>query len=220
MTHFLARLVERARGAAPRVEPIIAPRFAPVPAGESVPEDAALPVVRPAPEAISPAEPAVTSVAREFTQPGVTLRPPRDAEPAPLTAEPPEAPLEMVRESPLVPLEQAGEAVAQRRNGTRGSEPLRRDDLPLVPSSAAPPTVRQANRRQPSAVSRSSLAVTFPNSPNDSASNAPPIVRVTIGRIDVRAAPAPSTPARKPAPRSGPKLTLDAYLKSRQEGAR
>ena len=31
MSHFLARLVERARGTAPRVEPIVAPRFAPTP---------------------------------------------------------------------------------------------------------------------------------------------------------------------------------------------
>ena len=31
MSHFLARLVERARGTAARVEPIVAPRFAPTP---------------------------------------------------------------------------------------------------------------------------------------------------------------------------------------------
>src|SRR5438093_1643798 len=31
MSHFLARLVERARGTAPRVEPVLAPRFAPAP---------------------------------------------------------------------------------------------------------------------------------------------------------------------------------------------
>jgi hypothetical protein len=34
MTHFLARLVERARGTAPRVEPILVPRFAPAPVVE------------------------------------------------------------------------------------------------------------------------------------------------------------------------------------------
>ena len=34
MTHFLGRLVERARGTAPRVEPIVAPRFAPAPMAE------------------------------------------------------------------------------------------------------------------------------------------------------------------------------------------
>ena len=38
MTHFLGRLVERARGTAPRVEPIIAPRFAPTPSAETATE--------------------------------------------------------------------------------------------------------------------------------------------------------------------------------------
>jgi hypothetical protein len=54
--------------------------------------------------------------------------------------------------------------------------------------------------------------------PNES-SEQPPIVRVTIGRIDVRAT-LPATPSRKSSARSEPKLTLDAYLKSRREGAR
>jgi len=31
MSHFLARLVERARGSAARVEPLLTPRFAPTP---------------------------------------------------------------------------------------------------------------------------------------------------------------------------------------------
>jgi hypothetical protein len=47
-----------------------------------------------------------------------------------------------------------------------------------------------------------------------------PIVHVTIGRIEVRAAPAPTPTRRKPVSRPAPKLTLDAYLKSRREGAR
>ena len=34
MSHFLARLVERARGTAPRVEPLVVPRFAPTPIAE------------------------------------------------------------------------------------------------------------------------------------------------------------------------------------------
>ena len=47
-----------------------------------------------------------------------------------------------------------------------------------------------------------------------------PIVHVTIGRIEVRAAPAPVTRARKPPRRPAPPLTLDAYLKSRKGVAR
>lgn len=49
---------------------------------------------------------------------------------------------------------------------------------------------------------------------------ATPTIRVSIGRIEVRAVtPAPST--RRPAPkRPGPSLTLDAYLKQRNAGRR
>src|SRR4029453_17206521 len=54
--------------------------------------------------------------------------------------------------------------------------------------------------------------------PNES-SEQPPIVRVTIGRIDVRPTP-PAVPSRKSSTHSDPKLTLDAYLKSRREGRR
>lgn len=45
-----------------------------------------------------------------------------------------------------------------------------------------------------------------------------PIIRVTIGRVEVRAAP-PSPPARPAAP-AGPRLSLDAYLRSRRGGGR
>jgi hypothetical protein len=48
-----------------------------------------------------------------------------------------------------------------------------------------------------------------------------PIVRVTIGRIEVRAeiaAPAAAAPAARPL--QVPTLTLDEYLKQRQEGKR
>jgi len=41
-----------------------------------------------------------------------------------------------------------------------------------------------------------------------------PVVKVTIGRVEVRAAPAPERPAQRPKP-SGPALSLDDYLKVR-----
>jgi len=45
-----------------------------------------------------------------------------------------------------------------------------------------------------------------------------PTIRVTIGRVEVRAA-APAAPTRLPGP-SGPRLSLDAYLRSRRGGGR
>ncbi len=55
------------------------------------------------------------------------------------------------------------------------------------------------------------------------ASQAPPVptIRVTIGRVEVRAVmpPAPPPPARLPAA-TGLTLSLDDYLKQRKEGGR
>lgn len=45
---------------------------------------------------------------------------------------------------------------------------------------------------------------------------APPTIQVTIGRIEVRAAPAP--PAAGPAPAARPALSLDDYLRQRNQG--
>lgn len=53
-----------------------------------------------------------------------------------------------------------------------------------------------------------------------SAATTAPGVRVSIGRVDVRAAPAPATPAR-PAPRpANPALSLHDYLRERNRGWR
>jgi hypothetical protein len=46
-----------------------------------------------------------------------------------------------------------------------------------------------------------------------------PIIRVNIGRIEVRAATPPATPRSKRA-RAGPPLSLEDYLKQRNGGQR
>ncbi len=224
MTHFLARLVERARGTAPRVEPIVAPRFAPAPVNETAPEGETPPVVRLAAGTSSPAPPVASRVAGETTKSSVTLRPPRDAEAAPLSAtDAPEAPLEIVRETLLVPPPADRPApdfspVVRRTEIETGPDSLAQSDRARETGSARPRTARPGPAIAAGPRTFRGLKQA-PDSPNESRTE-PPIVRVTIGRIEVRAAPAPSAPARKPAPRSEPKLTLDAYLKSRQEGAR
>ena len=212
MTHFLARLVERARGTALQIEPIIAPRFAPAPAVEMTTEVEAPPLVRRKAREETTHEtdqprirsggPATKEIGRELSE--------KMAEPAPQRL--------------LVPLEQSNDEVEQLPNGTRESRSLRRDLLPHVQFDAPQPVVRRRNHERRSAFPPSSIRpaittnpVTLPKEP---ARNEPPIVRVTIGRIEVHAGPAPAASPRKPVSASGPKLTLDAYLKSRKEGAR
>ena len=44
----------------------------------------------------------------------------------------------------------------------------------------------------------------------------PPVIRVTIGRVDIRAIhAAPAVPARAPAPERRPLVSLEAYLSQR-----
>ncbi len=224
MTHFLGRLVERARGTAPRVEPIIAPRFAPAPApAEIATENEAVPPAG-LPRAMEP-----PAARRETGPPGAIESPHsilvrQEKTPAEVpkeelieSAAPPEP------EALLVPLSRPNDDRSQPPARTRKSGSPRRDSPRRVQSAEAEPFVRRANPQPRSTIARpphrAAVSASALTSPNEKSAG-PPIVRVTIGRIEVRAAPAPATPARKPPTRSAPKLTLDAYLKSRKEGAR
>lgn len=225
MSHFLARLVERARGTVVRVEPIVAPRFAPTPIVEIASE-----VETPRPER-GDQQPTVEEISslRAVVQ---QEAPTKKAEPKTLPesdnsshAAPSrftlahKASLPQRPEKLLVPVEMnamdsmafvrpspsADQSVPTVKNGTvtRNSFAISRSKRP---QPATPPTTT-------SRIFERDLLT--PNGRSEQ----PPIVRVTIGRIDVRATP-PAVPSRKPSARSEPKLTLDAYLKSRKEGAR
>ncbi|MBK5124385.1 hypothetical protein IQ288_31610 [Burkholderia sp. R-69980] len=78
------------------------------------------------------------------------------------------------------------------------------DDMPLV-SQAARPVARPLH--QPASQALSSPAPSL----------APPSVQVTIGRVEVRAAPTPASAARPPAPMR-PTVSLQAYLRRSQGG--
>ena len=211
MTHFLARLVDRARGSVPRVEPIVAPRFAPAPVAEFPSEYEA------------PQETKATNGTREAfvrEEEPATDRPRlRKEKPASKETEEREETVEAAPQTLLVPLERTdGDGVLPRPHQTHGSESIRSDVLPHVRSAAVPTIVRRVGHPGRSANLRSTDRLSV--SPNESTANELPIVRVTIGRIEVRAEPAPAPAPRKVSSRSEPKLTLDAYLKSRKEGAR
>ena len=223
MTHFLARLVERTRGEVPRVEPIVAPRFAAAAAaGVTAPEavNGTSPAL--AREAQSaPNQPIVRQPHSEFEGPTVAKKKSDIAVPRKETTEPV---VEVVPETLLIPRpEKNGPAAPNASPRTRGSGFLRRDVLPHVQTratessvGASPARPRTSMRQNPVAPATDTGPVFPPNEPT----NERPIVRVTIGRIEVRAAPAPVAPTKKAGASAAPKLTLDAYLQSRKEGAR
>jgi len=204
MSHFLGRLVERARGTASRVEPIIAPRFAPVPTAEAAPETEAAPKSN-GEKMPPPDKPLLLPVAAQ------------EAEPAPPHVDAAEAPIEVVQETLLVP---PGIPEAPAPFVVTQTKIVEHDAPPARPSAIQP--VRSHSRAQvPRPLASQPVRVRQPSPvlPNDHSAE-PPIVKVTIGRIEVRAAPPPAPTPRKTALPSPPKLTLDAYLKSRKEGAR
>jgi hypothetical protein len=210
MTHFLARLVERARGTAARVEPIIAPRFAPDPPTPIAATIEAPSLARPgAVESLDIASP-WPRVPKTETPPLPRARlgdkplPPRDR---------PDALTQMAGETLLVPLPPEPPDIAP--------SPLDRE-VETVRGDASAPIVRPVQPHPPR-LEKSGLspfmAKTAQIWPKEQPAE-PPIVRVTIGRIEVRAAAAPVAAARQPVPPSPPKLTLEAHLKSRREGGR
>jgi hypothetical protein len=212
MTHFLARLVERVRGTTQRVEPIVAARFQPAAVTEVTSEIEA----SPPPAARNPRPPLETS------SPDSTIARQEESKSLPAEEKLDAPPREPVQETLLVPPELVTiEAPLVGRRTEQGENPARlaRDGAGTSKSFPHPQTTRPQSpapatmaRRAARDVERSLFA------PNETSVDRP-IVRVTIGRIDVRAETAPPPP-RKQTLRSEPKLTLEAYLKSRKEDAR
>jgi hypothetical protein len=211
MSHFLARLVERARGTASRVEPVVAPRFGQAPIVEIASQVETPPSERsgqePTMEEKSSPRAAVQPEARtEKTEPKISResnKPSLPQQPAKLLV-----PVEMSKTDPTAFVR---------------SSPFAAPSVPAVSNRTLwknSVTASRSKRPRPATL----LATTSRNlerdslTPNES-SEQQPIVRVTIGRIDVRATPQ-AVPSRKSATPLEPKLTLDAYLKSRREGTR
>jgi hypothetical protein len=222
MNHFLARLVERTRGTAPRVEPLVVPRFAPTPIVEIASE-----VEAPHPERRDQ-QPRV----EENSSPRAVVQQEALAEKAEpnVLREPEKSSLRQQPEKLLVPMESSAVDYVRADDAVRtNSTVLVRPSLSAYRPSPAVKNgiVRQKfltasrSKRPPPAspLATRSRSFDFDLLTPDESSEQPPIVRVTIGRIDVRATPQ-AVPSRKSSTRSEPKLTLDAYLKSRREGRR
>jgi hypothetical protein len=204
MSHFLARLVERARGTASRIDPLIRSSFVPANEREAM---SMLGSPNPSLEQTESA-PQVSDVTHGKLHP--------DIPPQPLN--PMDAREPRVQDGPLL----------LPTRSTRRPDPER---FPIVTNAPSSETRADAERtmvaqnghgKSPALarlIQRGTLDDRALSEPKH-ASREAPVVRVTIGRIDVRAAPAPSPSPRKSATSRETTLSLDAYLKSRKEGMR
>ena len=218
MSHFLARLVERAHGTAARVEPLVTPRFAPTPIVEIASEVEAPPAGRgdqhqTVEETSSPRAVVRQEASVKKAEPKILRESDKSSLPPEIVAPDSEP------EKLLVPSKRvaADSTVVVRRPQARDRPALLVKNGAVKKELVAPPTAKWLRSATPVTtalrnVERESVR------PNEWPEQRP-IVRVTIGRIDVRATP-PAAPPRKSSTRSEPKLTLDSYLKSRREGTR
>jgi len=225
MSDYLTRLVERSLGVgevvSPRLQSLFEPRDAvaepalvdepieareerlvPAPSPSAKEATPALPRRRTEPpdeivvEWESPAEPGSPHVAVEpavserealarAESPVPTLRPQADQGGERPSPEPPRRRTIVVRERQHPPQSEPAARVRPRDPVPTGPYEVR---LPLPPALQPPPVPAQA-------------------APTD-----PPVVRVTIGRVDVRAV-LPPAPAERAAPQRAPRMTLDEYLR-------
>ena len=225
MSHFLARLVERERGTAARVEPLVTPRFAPTPIVEIASEVETPPPERrdqqPKVEEVSPPRAVVQQEApAKKAEPKILRESDKSSHAATSRftpahkSSPPQQ-----REKLLVPVEMnAMDSMAVVRPSPSADQSVPTVNNGMVRKNLF--TASRLKRPQP-AIPLTTRSKRFERDllTPDESSEQPPIVRVTIGRIDVRAMP-PAAPSPKSSARSEPKLTLDAYLKSRREGTR
>jgi hypothetical protein len=244
MSDFLTRLAERSVGRPPAVTPVLPSLYEPAPDEgfvDAIEEVETLgPVSRrdgdPSLKSVpSWSEPAPALSAPEFAAARLNAPERRDEGPQPA-----EAPVPQSMESPAaagpVPTPARPEAptmaplsrAAERPVPVAAAAPdsLSREGAP-APDPIRPSRANAPERAEPAAPTpHGPLAVT-PRRPDPTPSveiptpSSPPVVRVTIGRVEVRAVlpVAPAPPAPEPAS-ADTRLSLDEYLKTRSEGQR
>ena len=229
MADFLSRLVERSAGTAPVARPVVAPLFAAGPAMAANPvPDGSEPAgaVPQEPTPLTPQEPkALTSIPREPTGIDTPGDRPARAPARPAAANPEEIPLGVLRPAAEAFPEGPRPAVLDEDGGSQGeglpvtAPPLRR--LPVSRDRShgevrIPVLTTPRLRPRDEGVSRWAE----PPGPRGVADeSSAPIVRISIGRIEVRAVtpPAPAAPRPAPARKSmGP--SLEEYLRPRSRG--
>jgi hypothetical protein len=100
------------------------------------------------------------------------------------------------------------------------TSPRQQTDLPLTSVQSGNPASRQ--RQLPPSLLQNQQVITSQRlpAPVSEAASSTPTIRVTIGRIDVRAVTPPAPPPRPKQARPGPTLSLDDYARQRKGGER
>jgi hypothetical protein len=233
MADFLNRLAARALGATPLAEPVIPTRFSP---GA---ETNAFLAFEPTPQSTRPFSGTASATSEDRPHPPYI----RKADPrSEIAIEHPASPFQDPDEAPHPPLSQPPHALRPQPSPLRFAEretvqpsteraEVRKQHLATAMNSI-PDTVERAASYKPQAISPTTIPFAEPQptprltplvepkrSPvmqhpeASSLRTAPPTVRISIGRIEVRAeiaSPVPTAPAQRPRPST---ISLDQFLK-------
>ncbi|HEY7126517.1 MAG TPA: hypothetical protein VH540_21445 [Ktedonobacterales bacterium] len=221
MADFFARLAQRALGQAPGVQPLIAPVFAPGPTLQGTrQEEATWSDVK----TEAPGDHPRQSLSAQTLSRRASGRAPANSQapvPGRLPSRSPAAQDEPQTEQHLarasLTISAPGEQAQSREHQSLEEPP---------PLHAAPPYAAGAPLliRPQVSLYRQEHQQLEPLERTNNTAEVPttsPTIRVTIGRIDVRAMlPPQNQPPRAAPARSGPALSLDEYLKRRERGER
>jgi len=196
-----------------------------------------LPALRMSPTAIEKEEAAGTSVARDTR---TAPEPEKERTEKKDSQAPPKTTTDTTRETPLVvprqesPIRAAGfrESSAHRRRQKSGAEPdieaprgekppQKRTEFRPVPVpriSIWPQSAALKSPEQHPASGLSGQTRMVRQSPQNLHASEPPVVKVHIGRIEVRAVMSQAPPTRKEQPKARPLLSLEEYLQRRDRG--
>jgi hypothetical protein len=232
MADFLTRLMERSYGLASPVEPLIASIYAPGPTTAAHADE----------EQVSWLEPEAwpddnqTSYAQSVDGAPDLASQADAASPSPAgraSRATPEA-IPVVAARRVASEEEAGATSADATKRDQAQSDLTSRRLPVAPRYPEPAAVESDARAVTEAISarpvsetpivlrpqmRTLIEQTEQPGTEPKEDRATPTIRVTIGRIEVRAVFAPTPTAQRATPPS-PKLSLDDYLRSRNEGKR
>ena len=215
-----ARLEELSPSSANRSEPTLTRRVRP-----PAPEGRTTSLLAPPARQLQPTPVPVPPVPRP-SPPTENVTPPRPAQPAVIRPQLRETPGESLLPAPPRNVSEPRPPAALEASSLRlGNVPdeAREEQPPPAAADRGPPavpTVQPALRTpfagQPSLRPPAAPADRVRDQPGEAA----PVIRVTIGRIDVRAVLPPAPPAPRPAAPTGPVLSLEEYLKQRDGGRR
>lgn len=122
-----------------------------------------------------------------------------------------------LRSMPADPIEHSNQSAGLHQHSQLAETQLQ--PTSVVNNVFVRPTVERFARRREAARLQPEASFDYGDSTRSSGDSAPPVIRISIGRVEVRAVLPPTKPVERATPaRTMPNLSLDEYLKRSEKG--